>query len=289
MLEVRVQKKFNKKDNSNQLELDFSVESGSLTAIFGPSGSGKTTLLKLIAGLFRPDTGVIRFGQETWVDTQKKYFERPQNRQVGMVFQEYALFPNMTVRQNLKYALKRGQPITEVTEMLEVLELTALASRYPKQLSGGQQQRLALGRALIAKPKILLLDEPLSALDQESRIHLQNFILYFKKQHQLTVLLVTHHLGEALKLANRMITLKDGKIVSDTPIDAFFFGKKENQDLVGEIIKIHPIDQKTQNITVLVGENLLNYKVEIKPSVFYLGAKVGLVIRAGALRVVGNE
>lgn len=194
------------------LEVELIIPPGELLAIYGPSGSGKTTLLRILAGLVRPDRGYIGFGEEVWLDTEQKIMVPPQRRKTGLVFQDYALFQNMTVRKNLEYALDRGQSNEGVEELIRVMELEELAEQYPNRLSGGQQQRVALARALVRRPKLLLLDEPLSALDTEMRVRLQDYIREMHKAYGLTTVLVSHDYLEINRLADRAINLRDGKI-----------------------------------------------------------------------------
>lgn len=195
------------------LELDLELPENELIAVYGPSGSGKTTMLRILAGLVKPQEGYICFGEDVWLDTRKKVMVRPQERQAGLVFQDYALFPNMTVRKNLEYALEKGQSSDFPDELMRVMELEELGDRYPARLSGGQQQRVALARALVRKPKMLLLDEPLSALDTEMRERLQEFILQVHRSYSLTTLLVSHDAPEVIRLADRVVILREGKVV----------------------------------------------------------------------------
>jgi molybdate transport system ATP-binding protein len=195
------------------LDLDLELPAGQLIAVYGPSGSGKTTLLRMLAGLMRPERGWIRFGEETWLDTDRKLMLSAQRRKIGLVFQDYALFPNMSVRQNLSYALEKGQPEADVEELMHIMQLEELAGRYPSRLSGGQQQRVALARALVRKPHLLLLDEPLSALDTRMRLRLQEYILQVHRAYSLTTLLVSHDAQEVLRLADQVVLLEEGKVV----------------------------------------------------------------------------
>ena len=148
------------------------LDAFSITVLFGPSGSGKTTVLRCIAGLERPEEGTIRYAEEVWFDAGQNISLPPQQRGIGYLFQDYALFPHLSVSRNVAYGL-RGEPQERrrqrTREMFDLLELTGLEDRYPRQLSGGQQQRVALARALVRQPRLLLLDEPLSALDTPTR------------------------------------------------------------------------------------------------------------------------
>lgn len=195
------------------LSADVAIADGELVAFYGPSGAGKTTMLRMICGLTRPDSGKISVNDEIWFDSEKKIHLKPQHRDSGIVFQEYALFPNMTVRGNLEYALNPGQPRGMVDEVLEMMELTNLHDKRPGLLSGGQRQRVALARAIVRKPKVLLLDEPMSALDTALRLKIQDYILRVHNEFKLTTILVSHDVFEVLRLADRVIRFENGEIV----------------------------------------------------------------------------
>ncbi|EPB2565759.1 sulfate/molybdate ABC transporter ATP-binding protein, partial [Campylobacter coli] len=200
-------------------ELNTCLKANEITAIFGESGAGKTTLLKIIAGLIKPEFGRIEVGDELWLDTQKNVNLAIQKRKIGFVFQDYALFPNMSVKENISYAATSKQ---KVEELLSLMNLENLAKIYPKNLSGGQAQRVALARALAREPQILLLDEPLSALDFKMRSFLQDELVKILQHFKITTLLVSHDLAEIYKLSHRILELSDGKIIKDARINEFF-------------------------------------------------------------------
>ncbi|EAK9896931.1 ATP-binding cassette domain-containing protein [Campylobacter upsaliensis] len=201
------------------LDLDIMLSQGEISAIFGESGAGKTTLLRILAGLITPQKGFIRVGDEIWLDLKRGINLSPQKRSLGFVFQDYALFPNMSVRENLAYATQNQR---KIDELLELIGLKELANSRPKELSGGQAQRVALARALAKEPKILLLDEPLSALDFKMRSHLQEELLKILKHFKTTALLVSHDLAEIYRLSARVLQLSGGKIIKDLPTKQFF-------------------------------------------------------------------
>lgn len=204
------------------MELNFAMEKGKVLAITGESGAGKTTLLRMLAGLIKPEKGVIKVGPTVWFDSDKSIFMKAQHREIGMVFQDYALFPHWTIRENLEFALGKRQSSDWIDELLNKTELTALANRKPGQLSGGQQQRAALARTLVQRPKLLLLDEPLSALDREMRVRMQSFLLELQKNTACTIVLVTHDLAEIFRLSDQVIVLKNGKIEkTGTPSEVY--------------------------------------------------------------------
>jgi putative spermidine/putrescine transport system ATP-binding protein len=187
------------------------VEEGELVSFLGGSGCGKTTTLRMIAGFEAPTAGSIRIGGAEVVDMP------PNRRGVGMVFQNYALFPNMTARQNIGFGLKvEGKTAAEidarVAEMLDLIHMEEFAGRYPWQMSGGQQQRVALARALAVRPRVLLLDEPLSALDAKIRVRLRAEIRSIQRKLGITTIYVTHDQEEALSISDRIVVMRDGRI-----------------------------------------------------------------------------
>ncbi|GLK66080.1 ATP-binding cassette domain-containing protein [Paracoccus kondratievae] len=188
---------------------DLSVEKGEFVSFLGPSGCGKTTVLRMVAGFETPSAGRVV------IDGQDVTRARPNQRRIGMVFQSYALFPNLTVAENVGFGLKvggvpRAERAGRVTEMLELIGLPDLGGRYPWQLSGGQQQRVALARALAPRPRVLLLDEPLSALDAKIRVSLRNQIREIQQQLGITTIFVTHDQEEALSISDRIVVMHKG-------------------------------------------------------------------------------
>jgi molybdate transport system ATP-binding protein len=195
------------------LDVRLTLAPGELLALSGPSGAGKTTLLRLLAGLDQPDGGFIQAESQTWYRAAGRRWLPPQQRPLGFVFQDYALFPNMTVRQNLAFAASgQPQPARIIRDLLESLELTELAGRRPAVLSGGQQQRVALARALARRPRLLLLDEPLSALDLPTRLRLQQVLADVHRQFELTTILISHDPAEITRLATRVVELELGQV-----------------------------------------------------------------------------
>ncbi|HXB07983.1 MAG TPA: ATP-binding cassette domain-containing protein [Puia sp.] len=224
------------------LDIRFQLQKGNILALYGPSGAGKTTLLRILAGLTEVDTGYIRLGDETWLDTKNGIHLPTRRRAIGFVFQDFALFPNLNVREQLEYALPGSpehQDTTNVDELLALMELEALQRLRPALLSGGQQQRVALARAIARRPSLLLLDEPLSALDDEMRNKLQEYILKVQQHYHLTTLLVSHHLPEILRLADTAISMKKGRI-ADQGTPGELFKQPASLSLTGAILRIEP-------------------------------------------------
>ena len=207
----------------NKVVHGFSLDAdkGEFISLLGPSGCGKTTVLRMIAGFEQPTAGQIRIGD---VDVTNKAANQ---RQIGMVFQSYALFPNMTVAKNIGFGLRvAGKPAKEIAarvgEMLELIDLPKLGHRYPSELSGGQQQRVSLARALAREPTILLLDEPLSALDAKIRMALRDDLRALQRKLGITAIFVTHDQEEALALSDRVVVMTGGKVDQiGTPADIY--------------------------------------------------------------------
>jgi molybdate transport system ATP-binding protein len=196
------------------LEAELTV-SNEILVLVGPSGSGKTTILRCIAGLKRPAAGMIRIHDRTVFSGQDKVNLPPRERKVGYVFQEYALFPHMTVKKNVLYGLSREKRKAKprmVEEFLDMMGILHLHDRYPRQISGGEKQRVALARALVTEPDIMLLDEPLSALDQETRSELQQELKKIQRQWKIPFILVTHDMKEAEILGDQIIKINQGKL-----------------------------------------------------------------------------
>ena len=209
---VDISKKLHAGSGRIAMQLKFEIRNGEFLALFGPSGAGKTSVVRMIAGLLAPDAGSIDVGDECWFNSATRINRAPQRRDVGVVFQDYALFPNMTVRENVAYGLKENQSIAIVDELLEVMELSQMEKVKPVLLSGGQKQRVALARAIARRPKVLLLDEPTSALDAALRVRMQHYIKSVHEQHQMTTLLITHDVTEVARMASRVLVIEQGVI-----------------------------------------------------------------------------
>jgi len=202
MISINLEKKLSTYSVKSALKVSLEMETGSVTKVSGPSGAGKTTFLKLIAGLNHPDQGKILVDEVVWLDTSSKINLSPQKRKCGFVFQDYALFPNMTVRQQLEYATADQSMIAE---LLDFGRLELFAKHKPLQLSGGQQQRVAILRALAIKPKILLMDEPFSALDFKTKTTLIEELQFILDKSSMSTIIVSHNLHELESLSGQEI------------------------------------------------------------------------------------
>ena len=282
MLRVNISKKLMTAEGPLDLRVDFCVEKGEFATLYGPSGAGKTTILRMMAGLVDPDEGFIGVNGEVWFDSAKKINVPARKRKTGFVYQEYSLFPNMTVRQNLEYALSDKTRIRLIDEFLKTVSLTELQNRKPDQLSGGQKQRVALIRALLRQPLIYLLDEPLASLDVEMRLRLQDEIIRLYRQAAITTIFVSHDIPEVFKLAGKVFVLEDGKIIKSGAPGEIFAGHKISGKFKfpGEILEICK-DQGVNILTILVGNNpvkVVATNEEVRD--LYVGSKVIVASKA---------
>lgn len=209
MLEIDVTKKLGKM----HLEAKLSFPSQGVTVIFGVSGSGKTSLIQLISGLSKPDMGNIHLNGNVLVDTEQKHFLPANKRKIGYIFQDARLFPHYRVLGNLTYGMPKNR-LGELDKIVQLLGIEHLLKRYPVTLSGGEKQRVAIGRALLTSPEILLMDEPLSALDLPRKRELLDYLAKLAQNIAIPILYVTHSIDEMRKLAHRVVLLEDGKVVA---------------------------------------------------------------------------
>src|SRR6478735_2983916 len=254
MIDFALQKKLHTADGEMQLQMNVQIESGRFVSLYGSSGAGKTSVLRMLAGFMKPDAGFIKINDVVWFDAQKRIDIEPQQRKTGFVFQDYALFPNMNVRENIAFALGKREPATIVDELLELTGLSMLAQRKIQTLSGGQKQRVALARAIAKKPSLLLLDEPLSAIDSIMRAQLQTTLLQVHKRFGLTTILVSHDMEEIIKLSDAVIHLEQGMVQQNTAPAAFFMKRSNNAAaLTGNIVSID--NNGTAGFTVVLLNN----------------------------------
>ena len=238
MLHVDILKKLHGSHGEMNLDINLSIDEGEFVALTGLSGSGKTTLLRVLAGL-EDSKGTIKIGDKVWQD--EKRLLPPQKREIGFVFQDYALFPNMSVEQNLLF-VKKDKKLASY--LLNMTELQELKNRLPNTLSGGQKQRVSLCRAMMNKPKLLLMDEPLSALDPTMRTKLQNEILALHKEFDTTTIMVSHDPSEIYRLSNRVIVLNQGEVINDGDAKEVLLKTSGSQkfSFEGELLEIIKVD-----------------------------------------------
>jgi molybdate transport system ATP-binding protein len=282
MIELALHKSLHAAEGEMLLQANLSIEKGQLVTIFGPSGAGKTSILRMLSGLMDPDKGQISVDDKVWFSSTNKKNVRTQDRSIGYLFQDYALFPNMTVRQNLEYAMHRGQDKTEIDELIEIVELTNLQDRKPETLSGGQKQRVALARTLVRNPKLLLLDEPLSALDYQMRTKLQGYILEAHRRFELTTILVSHDISEIIRLSDIVFEIDKGKIIRQgKPIEIFSQEKLSNKfQFTGDIVEMESAET-VFIVSVLIGRSIIKVVASATEAAgFKVGDKVLVASKA---------
>ncbi len=255
LIEIDVEKALVSSHGRINLHIRAELKKGELFVVFGDSGAGKTTLLRILAGLTTPDKGYIKMGPQVWLDTRAGINLPVQLRNIGFMFQEYALFPNMTVLENILYAQKKKEK-KQAAELIEKFGLSEFSNRKPGKLSGGQMQRVALARALARQPDFLFLDEPLSALDSKTRTFLQDEVLKVHENQNTTTFLVSHDLAEVFRLAKKVLKLENGKITAigrpdEIFIDNHISGKVQ---ITGKVVKIEKFDT-FYLITIVTGLN----------------------------------
>lgn len=232
------------------------LSEGEIIGLYGPSGSGKTSILRMIAGLMKPDEGLITFQKETWFNQKQKINKAIQKRNVGFIFQDYALFPHLNVLQNIAYGLSNNENQNRVHELIDLTGLSKLINHYPATLSGGQQQRVALCRALVPNPKLILLDEPLSALDGSTRRNLQMGFKQLHREFGFTAIMVSHDISELLRVCDRLINIETGKIVSDQSIQEYATHSENSKiSTLAEVIQINRNDDQNSIIVLLGNES----------------------------------
>jgi molybdate transport system ATP-binding protein len=256
MINIDINKKLHGSLGEMDLSVKLNIKEGEFVALWGKSGSGKTTLLRILAGLEEAEGNIEVFG-DLWLNSKKSL--APQKREIGYVFQDYALFPNMSVEQNLLFVAK-DRALAKY--LLEVTELTDLSKRLPNTLSGGQQQRVSMCRALMKRPKLLLMDEPLSALDPLMRTKLQSEILKLHKEFKTTTIMVSHDPSEMYRLASRVLVLDQGKLVDDGKPKDILLKTQGSQkfSFEGELLNIQKVDVIFV-ATIAIGQQLVEVVV----------------------------
>lgn len=276
MISLNIKKELHGSNGVMNLDINLSLQNREFVALSGVSGSGKTTLLRVLAGLEEAFGEIIVDG-EIWLNEKIK---KPiQKRDIGFVFQDYALFPNLSVIDNLLY-VKKDKDLAK--QLLNLTDLYELKNRYPNSLSGGQKQRVSLCRALMKRPKILLMDEPLSALDPHMRLKLQDEILTLHKEFETTTIMISHDPSEMYKLASRVLVLKDGKIIDDGfPKDILLKTQGSQKfSFEGELLDIIKVD--VINIAIVaIGQQIVEVVISnIEAQNLIIGEKVNVSTKA---------
>jgi molybdate transport system ATP-binding protein len=255
MISFEFEHSYQQEKNQFRLEIAGEIKLGQITAIFGQSGAGKSTLLRLMSGLTKAKKGYLKVDREVWQDSAGKIFLPVQKREIGFVFQDYALFPNMTALENIKFGAKRG---VDIDELVELLQIDELLNKKPGQLSGGQQQRIALARSVAHLPKILLLDEPFAALDHETQQRMQMFLLKVHERFNLTTIIISHDVGEIYRLADRAIEISKGRVIREGSPEMLFSSSYVSGKLqmVGEVLDIQKADI-VYVVTVLIHQQVM--------------------------------
>lgn len=258
MIRFRLEKVLEGSAGPFRLEVEDQVEGQESVAVFGASGCGKTSLLRMIAGLLKPDAGRIEVDGKVWFDSVAGIDLPARQRRAGMMFQDYALFPNMSVRGNLEYAAGDDEEREGIARILRFTGLEGLEHRSPNGLSGGQKQRVALARALVSKPPLLLLDEPLSAVDPALRYQLQQELVRVRSQFRIPMLLVSHDLSEVVRLCSRVVKLGQGQVVArGTPASVFAQGVVSAKfRLHAEVLEMRRADLLVR-VTLLSGSDVV--------------------------------
>jgi molybdate transport system ATP-binding protein len=276
MIQIDIDKKLHGSNGEMTLDIHLQIKKGDFVALSGKSGSGKTTLLRILAGL-ESSMGTISVADKIWQD--KEFLLSVQKRAIGFVFQDYALFPNMTVEQNLLFV---EQDRDLANYLLKITELTLLKDRLPMTLSGGQKQRVSLCRAFMKRPKLLLMDEPFSALDPSMRRKLQNEILILHKKFGTTTIMVSHDPAEIYRLASRVLLLEQGTIKSDgTPKEVLLkTSGSQKFSFEGELLEIIKIDVIYVAI-VAIGQQLVEVVIsKYEAKILSIGSIVQLSTKA---------
>lgn len=289
MTEIKVKKRLNAAGGEMFLDVDLRFPDQQLIGLYGKSGAGKTSLLRILAGLFTPDEAKVIVNGTSWIDTEKGISLSPQKRKVGLVFQDYALFPNMTVRENLTFALSKGQSSKIIEELIALSELGDLQHQRPAKLSGGQQQRVALARSLVQRPKLLLLDEPLSALDNEMRGKLQEYLLRVHLAYGLTTILISHDQEEIKKMADWVVILQEGKVLKQGTSKQVFpgIGQSTVLEFRGTLTQIEK-HSRGYWLTLVAGEN--KWRVWSTGALSYtVGDQVVMKTTVGNIEVVKSN
>ena len=279
MIELAIEHRLDHPAGPFSLQIKQIIETGAFLSLFGESGAGKTSILRSLAGLTKPDSGRIVVNGVVWFDSKANIHLAPRRRKIGIVFQDYALFPHLSVRENVAYGAARGE-MKWIDELLSMIRLTAVQSNLPGTLSGGQKQRVALARAVARKPLLLLLDEPLSALDNALRLQLRDDIALLHKRLDLTTILVSHDIGEVFRLSSTVWVMNNGKIERAGAPASVFLPQRivSNLTLTAQGLSLKR-DEVITVVSLLVGQDIIDM---VAPHVDVVGFRIGDVVTISA-------
>jgi molybdate transport system ATP-binding protein len=283
MIKLRIKKQIRLAEGTGELNINAELPTGNISALYGPSGAGKTTILKIVAGLMQPEEGFIEVNGKVWLDTGRNINLSAQQRNTGFMFQDYALFPNMTVAENLLFASPEGKRANaQANELLEAMQLQKLRDVKPDRLSGGQQQRVALARAIMKQPEVLLLDEPLSALGHSMRQELRGVIAKIHLMNSFTTLMVSHEISEIYRLAASVIHLNHGNVIAQgSPGEIFGAMNNDVLQFAGEVL-----NASLTHLEVLVNNSVITLPMNLLgESTYIAGQEVTLICNPADLTV----
>ncbi|MEO0895777.1 MAG: ABC transporter ATP-binding protein [Bacteroidota bacterium] len=258
MIDVKLRKVLNGHEGDLWLDVAFQLQTGETLALYGPSGAGKTSILRMVAGHMKADGGAVQVDSQHWYDGSKGIFLPARKRNLGVVFQDYALFPHMTAAANIHFGKRKNQPNEEVDQLLEMMELKGLEDTYPQKLSGGQQQRIAIARALVSRPSLLMLDEPFSAMDQALKEKLRFMLKEIQQKFNTSILIVSHDHDMISTIADKVIVLDRGKILKQGNPNEILGPLKHHQGLTlwATVLDIE-IDQDTYLLKLQFGNQII--------------------------------
>ena len=257
MMKIQIYKEFFKSSNQFFIDVDFSMKKGSFNALYGGSGSGKTSILNVISGIKYADKGKISISDIVWLDTENKINLPVNKRKIGVVFQNSVLFPHLSVYENILFSKDKNDSFDLMNELIELFSISDLLNYSTDILSGGQKQKVAIVRALIRNPDLLLLDEPFSAIDTEQRKQIQDSLLKAHQKLKFTALVISHDLEEVVRLSENIFMIENGKIVKEGSAFSLFENKDEQEfiKLSGIILSIERVEA-VQKMKVLIGNEI---------------------------------
>ena len=276
MIKASLHKELNTANGKGALSVDLTLQKGTITSLYGESGVGKTMILRMLAGLEVPDRGTVMFDEDVWFSNSRGGGLSVDKRRVGFVFQDYGLFPNMSIEENVRFAAAEGDE-SLIHYYIDVFGLTTLKDRKPGELSGGQKQRTAIARALVYKPKVLLLDEPFTAQDKKRSDIVGRQILKYTEENDCVTVLVTHDIAATLKLATYIYSIINGEVMSEGSVgDVFLNDTGSKRNGIHGVVADKLNHDGRRVLLVLVNEQMLEIGVDQAIDLFEIGDEVYL-------------